>query len=155
MSRALFWADVFQQDNKLREIDSLKYHYCIFIPFMLLVRMTCFIGHDSRQVCVEDVMSRYALLVGYLAGSCLWAPPECFGLALCCNFWGLSCQDRQNPSSGSCAFSRLHRDVPALFSQKRQLPDDLSAYSPGLVLFPECLSFALRGLRMPLSAFGQ
>ena len=59
MSRALFWADVFQQDSKLREIDSLKYHYCIFIPFMLLVRMTCFIGHDSRQVCVEDVMSRY------------------------------------------------------------------------------------------------
>src|SRR5205807_3987928 len=38
------------------------YHYCIFIPFMLLVRMTCFIGHDSRQVCVEDVMSRYALI---------------------------------------------------------------------------------------------
>jgi hypothetical protein len=61
MSRALFWADVFQQDSKLREIDSLKYHYCIFIPFMLLVRMTCFIGHDSRQVCVEDVMSRYGL----------------------------------------------------------------------------------------------
>ena len=59
MSCALFWADVFQQDSKLREIDSLKYHYCIFIPFMLLVRMTCFIGHDSRQVCVEDVMSQY------------------------------------------------------------------------------------------------
>ena len=66
MSRALFWADVFQQDSKLREIDSLKYHYCIFIPFMLLVRMTCFIGHDSRQVCVEDVLSRF---VGYTFSS--------------------------------------------------------------------------------------
>ena len=60
----------------------------------------------------------HLFLVGHLAGSCLWAPPECFGLALCCNFWGLSSQDRQNPIFWKfCPFSSALRRPCAILAE--------------------------------------